>query len=346
MSTTLTLTKEANGIRIKASRDYCYDMLNKVSRSFALVIQQLPESQKDAICIFYLVLRGLDTIEDDTSIPLNKKKLLLDDFCENLGNTYWHLDNIGDKPEYVALLENFYHVNRIYNELSIIEQATIKQKCVIMKHGMLKYVNTEVNTIDDYNDYCYYVAGLVGEGLSELFENSGFEKGLSTDNNFLSVSMGLFLQKTNIIRDFHEDALENRFFWPKEIWSSYTDNLKKFMIKDEVNTAVECLNALVIDAITHIPDCINYLENIKNKKIRRFCAIPQVMAIGTLSVVFNNPKVFSKNVKLNKLTALQIIQEIDDLESIKKWFLKFLTSMEKNCLGNSKELIQAIKIQL
>ena len=44
---------------------FCYDMLNKVSRSFAIVIQQLPHELQDAVCIFYLVLRALDTVEDD-----------------------------------------------------------------------------------------------------------------------------------------------------------------------------------------------------------------------------------------------------------------------------------------
>ena len=48
---------------------FCYDMLNKVSRSFAIVIQQLPHELQDAVCIFYLVLRALDTVEDDMSIP-------------------------------------------------------------------------------------------------------------------------------------------------------------------------------------------------------------------------------------------------------------------------------------
>lgn len=34
----------------------------------------------------------------------------------------------------------------------------------------------------------------------------------------LAISMGLFLQKTNIIRDYLEDILETRQFWPKDIW--------------------------------------------------------------------------------------------------------------------------------
>lgn len=37
--------------------------------SFAVVIQQLPNPLRDAICVFYLVLRGLDTVEDDMAIP-------------------------------------------------------------------------------------------------------------------------------------------------------------------------------------------------------------------------------------------------------------------------------------
>ena len=49
----------------------------------------------------------------------------------------------------------------------------------------------QVESIDDYDEYCYYVAGLVGLGLSKLFHASGLED-LAPDS--LSNSMGLFLQ--------------------------------------------------------------------------------------------------------------------------------------------------------
>lgn len=39
-------------------------MLCKVSRSFAAVIQQLPAGCCIDICVFYLVLRALDTVDD------------------------------------------------------------------------------------------------------------------------------------------------------------------------------------------------------------------------------------------------------------------------------------------
>ena len=45
----------------------CHDILGKVSRSFAAVIRQLPSQFLVDILIFYLVLRALHTIEDDTT---------------------------------------------------------------------------------------------------------------------------------------------------------------------------------------------------------------------------------------------------------------------------------------
>jgi Squalene/phytoene synthase len=40
--------------------------------------------------------------------------------------------------------------------------------------------------------------------------------------------MGLFLQKTNIIRDYREDLDDKRKFWPRQIWSKYADDLGDF----------------------------------------------------------------------------------------------------------------------
>jgi farnesyl-diphosphate farnesyltransferase len=34
----------------------------------------------------------------------------------------------------------------------------------------------------------------------------------------LANSMGLFLQKVNIIRDYREDLIDGRTFYPEEIW--------------------------------------------------------------------------------------------------------------------------------
>ena len=56
-----------------------------------------------------------------------------------------------------------------------------------------------LETITDYELYCHYAAGLVGEGLSRLFSASGKEASWLGDQLELSNSMGFLLQKTNII---------------------------------------------------------------------------------------------------------------------------------------------------
>ena len=37
-----------------------------------------------------------------------------------------------------------------------------------MGDGMAKYIQQEVTTISDYDEYCHFVAGLVGVGLSQV----------------------------------------------------------------------------------------------------------------------------------------------------------------------------------
>jgi farnesyl-diphosphate farnesyltransferase len=63
---------------------FCYDVLNRVSRSFAVVIQQLPQPLRDAVCVFYLVLRGLDTVEDDMALDDDFKVPALLEFHERI----------------------------------------------------------------------------------------------------------------------------------------------------------------------------------------------------------------------------------------------------------------------
>lgn len=48
------------------------------------MIQQLPNPLRDAICVFYLVLRGLDTVEDDMALPRHIKLPALRSFHERI----------------------------------------------------------------------------------------------------------------------------------------------------------------------------------------------------------------------------------------------------------------------
>ncbi|XP_068646519.1 squalene synthase 8-like [Aristolochia californica] len=300
---------------------FCYTLLHKVSRSFALIIQQLRPQLRDAVCLFYLVLRALDTIEDDTSISANVKVPILQSFHQHIYDREWHF-SCGMK-DYKVLMDQFHHVADAFLELGRGYQEAIEDTTKRMGRGMAKFICKEVETVDDYDDYCHYVAGLVGLGLSNIFYSSELED-LAPDN--LSNTMGLFLQKTNIIRDYLEDINEipkSRMFWPREIWSKYADKLEDFKYEENTAKAVECLNEMITNALTHVEDCLKYMSALRDPFVFRFCSIPQVMAIGTLALCYNNVQVFRGVVKMRRGLSAKVIDYTRTMSDVYGAFYDF-----------------------
>eukprot|EP00887_Chlorella_sp_A99_P003015 scaffold9.g3015.t1 len=296
---------------------FCYGMLNRVSRSFAVVIQQLPEELRDPVCVFYLVLRALDTVEDDMAIPQASgggregaggresrgeggrgregergREGGGEGGCEGVEHELWRRGLSLDKRY----------------------QTVIADICKRMGNGMADFIPKVVKTAADYDLYCHYVAGLVGIGLSQLFGSSGLESEGFGKLDDLSNQMGLFLQKTNIIRDYLEDINEEpapRMFWPREIWDEYAERLAEFKEPEHAAAAVRCLNHMVLNALSHVDACLEYMERLRDPKIFRFCAIPQVMAIATLSKCYNNHDVFTGVVKMRRGEAAKVMFHLE-----------------------------------
>ncbi|MEW5309552.1 MAG: hypothetical protein WDW38_001434 [Sanguina aurantia] len=305
---------------------FCYSMLTEVSRSFAIVIQQLPNPLRDAIAIFYLVLRGLDTVEDDMAIPVAEKLPQLLSFHKDIYDKSY-TSSCGYN-HYKRLMSNFGHVIRVFLSLDPSFQKVIADITRRMGEGMAEFIEKEVKTLEDYNKYCHYVAGLVGIGLSELFASSHLESEHFRSDLENANHMGLFLQKTNIIRDYLEDVTEipaPRMFWPREVWGLYAAQLDEF--KEPVNrtAAVQCLNHLIGDALQHLPRCIDYMESIRHPQVFRFCAIPQIMAAATLSMCYNNGAVFEGVVKMRRGKTAVVFHKCNHMGDLLTWFIDFLS---------------------
>ncbi|KAL3941770.1 MAG: hypothetical protein SGBAC_003914 [Bacillariaceae sp.] len=326
---------------------FCDEILVKVSRSFAAVIRQLPSSMLVDILIFYLVLRALDTIEDDTTaFESNEIKIKhLTNFRKTaLGDPTWTMDGVGEGDE-KRLLQNFDKCHRVYAKLSEKSQSVIADITQRMADGMAEFVGKDLGQgtvdVEQYNRYCHFVAGLVGEGLSRLFAASGLEKQSFAGELFLSDQMGLFLQKTNIIRDYLEDYVDHRAFWPQTIWKKYskTGELGYFTRQEDKEVrerSLQCLNELVTDALELAPDCLAYMTKIQCKEIFRFCAIPQVMAIATLEKCFENSNVFTGVVKIRKGTSCKLLLRTNTLDEVHDTFYQFSQGIVQKAMAKKR----------
>ncbi|KAF4180670.1 hypothetical protein CNMCM8694_007184 [Aspergillus lentulus] len=293
----------------------CFKFLDLTSRSFSAVIKELHPELLLPMCIFYLTLRGLDTIEDDTSIPLETKEPLLRGFKDILEQDGWNFT--GNRPEEKdrELLVQFHNVITEFKKLKPAYKAVIRDITDRMGNGMADYCrkaaldDASVKTVEEYDLYCWYVAGLVGEGSTRLFVEAEFGNPALLKRTELYKSMGLFLQKTNIIRDIREDFDDGRQFWPKEIWSKHVTDFEDLFKPENRDAALNCSSEMVLNALGHAEECLFYLAGLREQSVFNFCAIPQSMAIATLSLCFRNPAIFERNIKIKKGEACQLMME-------------------------------------
>ncbi|CZT44658.1 probable squalene synthetase [Rhynchosporium secalis] len=309
----------------------CFKYLEMTSRSFSAVIQELNPELLVPVALFYLILRGLDTIEDDMTIPLETKEPTLRNFQHILEEEGWTFTENGPDEKDRELLVHF---DVIIAEFKLVKPAyrdIIKDITEKMGNGMADYANNAehnihgVSTIKDYELYCHYVAGLVGDGLTRLFVESKLANPALIKRPELSESMGQFLQKTNIIRDIREDFDDKRRFWPKEIWSKHVPNFEDLFDPQNLDTALNCSSEMVLNSLRNADECLFYMAGIKDQSVFNFVAIPQSMAIATLELVFRNPDIFQKNVKITKGDACKLMMEsTQNLRSVCEIFKRYI----------------------
>ncbi|KAK0531971.1 bifunctional farnesyl-diphosphate farnesyltransferase/squalene synthase [Tilletia horrida] len=358
----ITRNPEESGYNREQMRA-CWHFLDLTSRSFAAVIKELRGELGRVICLFYLILRALDTVEDDMTIPPETKIPLLVDFYKKLEQPGWNFKDSGPNEKDRELLVQFEKVIAEFQLLTPNYRTVISDITAKMGAGMASYIEAsatsplKVQAWADYDLYCHFVAGLVGEGLSRLFSESSIERPWLGDQLQLSNHMGLFLQKTNIIRDYAEDCAESRFFWPRDCWGDKRYNggfdaqadvargiepigasaggevvargTQYQAVGADGKAAMHVLSGMLADAVSHATHSLDYLAVLRDQSVFNFCAIPQVMAIATLEALAGNPDVFKRNVKIRKSQAVQLIIRAVNPRDVAYTFLTYARKIHK-----------------
>ncbi|MFW5981799.1 MAG: squalene/phytoene synthase family protein [Halanaerobiaceae bacterium] len=309
--------------------DFCKKILPRVSRSFALTIPMLDKEIYLPVLITYLQDRLLDNFEDEISdedISIAERKKMMDRVVDLFNPEIEGYQEIASEiSQYASLMPekslkdltaNCIFLREAYNTMDDNIKRISFSWLVEMNKGMQIYLEKNVRTFNDLDDYCYYVAGTVGGFLTDLIIYiSGIEK-IKIDGDNREIlrkhfnASGLFLQKLNLIRDIKKD-IENRekHYWPLE---SLSVSIPVIFKKENQNLAMQTLDKMLDDLKAHIPSLISYYNAIPDKfnGYKKFYAVNNALGLATIEELDKNPQVFYgyKPVKVSKLAFLAIIR--------------------------------------
>jgi hypothetical protein len=86
---------------------------------------------------------------------------------------------------------------------------------------------------------------------------------------------------------------------------------------------------MVLNVLNDVPQVLTYLSKLKNQSVFNFCAIPQVMAIATLSLVFNNLDIYQRNIKIRKGQAVKLIMDSTDMDNVVAIFRQYVFEISR-----------------
>ncbi|HQR08584.1 MAG TPA: squalene/phytoene synthase family protein [Gemmatales bacterium] len=204
------------------------EMLTGTSRTFAITIPYLPEPERREITLAYLLLRIIDTLEDGVLWPVAVRARSLGEMVEFLVDPSpteavslairWCDPPPCTNTGYLELLGSFPEIVSEIVELEPGSSAIICGHARRVAVGMAQSLNTPTLDLVSLRQYCYFVAGIVGELLTDLFLlrlNPTEEQAARLRE--LAVCFGEGLQLVNILKDAEADAREGRQYVPPQV---------------------------------------------------------------------------------------------------------------------------------
>jgi farnesyl-diphosphate farnesyltransferase len=325
-----------------ASSDERYQdqILPHVSRTFALTIPQLPPALSTPVTCAYLLCRIADTIEDEPALAAPETLAFLRRFSAVVAGNGEPTVLAGDLEQRLSertlaterdLVKHMDRVIRVTAKLGKAQQTAI-QRCVeLMCYGMPRFqFNASVRGLarsSDLDEYCYYVAGVVGEMLTDLFCDYSADIARRRPGlNALAASFAQGLQMTNILKDVWEDRSRGACWLPQEVFTRYGVDLEQ--VSNDVHDPrfSAGMSELVAVAHAHLRNALDYTLLIpgNEKGIRRFCLWAIGLAVLTLRKIARNPGFTAgKQVKVSR-SALRMTLLATNMAISNDWLLRRL----------------------
>src|SRR6185503_6181365 len=171
-------------------------------------------------------------------------------------------------------------------------QAHVRRWVSEMVAGMRTFVlryptGIRIQSLEEYREYCYYVAGTVGYMLTDLWHEHS-RTITAARHKLLRARCRAFaeaLQTVNILKDVARDAKqENSIYIPEELLREHGASHATLLRAEragEVRGALTTLGRLATRDLDHATAYLLMLPR-RSVAIRLFCALPLLFACATL----------------------------------------------------------------
>jgi farnesyl-diphosphate farnesyltransferase len=311
--------------------DYCRETLPKVSRTFALNISVLKGKLHRSVLTAYLFCRIIDTVEDACKLAPGKKIKLLLDFQRLLQIPEYRASalapwveacgEVDGNPNDLDLLSRAPRVFNVFDSLPDTHRRQIVPAVARMAQGMAyfqkKFDREKPALLDneqELEEYCYFVAGCVGEMLCGLFfaEIPRLSETAEMTMRRNAVSFGLGLQMTNIGKDFLVDRKRGWSYIPRSLIVSSGLTVDEFGSGKSVEKNLQVIRGLLRKTVGHLRDALRFILAIPNSqcRIRLFCVWPLWMAMETVAALLGSRDLVSSEdpVKISRATVKKILR--------------------------------------
>lgn len=309
-------------------------MLDKVSRTFALSIKILPKNLRDAVSIGYLLFRVSDCIEDHAEINVDRKVGLLEfwaDILQGKNSAQEFVINISDLDSTDSEVYVAQHAEDLINylhNLPIELQDYIIYWCVQSTIGMARWQQKGpiVETVEELDDYMHQVAGQVGYLITDIF--AWYSSSINRRKKELlplAREIGLGLQTVNIIRGLRKDYERGWVFVPRSYLDKVGITREQFFSPEYENKAFSVVIMLAEKAEEHLYHSLAYIAAFPRylQRIRLACMWPFFFAVKTLEVCRSNIDVVRDEVKITRHDVKDIIRETTLMGWSNRWVYSY-----------------------
>jgi len=311
--------------------DWCHEVVQDVSRTFALTIEALEEPMASRICVGYLLCRVADTVEDSTSIPPREQASLLrtyDAVLDPEGNAT-PADFRAEVAEYVpddpdadwTVVAETPRVFAAFDSLDADAREAIRPTVREMATGMASFVERyedagglRIQSPDELEEYCWYVAGTVGELVTELLAGDATtdEAEAMREN---ARSFALLLQLVNVAKDVRPDYREeNNVYLPATWLDEHGLDPEEVAEPSNASRVGSVVERVTDRARGYVDGAQRWLEVMPTSSGNTLAAwtVPFLLAVGTMRELRERPGdvVADGDVKVSREEVAAVLERV------------------------------------